>query len=219
MSCIEIYKIDTDGYSHYYDDVPNSWMGSMRVWSVLEEKYLSQYIPDTLVEIYENILDGRRRRFEWLKEKYKTIEDFKKNATKEDIKLLYGYIPTRCSSLSIEPMKEIWNLVDDTKLTLAERMCLWTTFDYSVVKKENISDIINAMKEFSTEIFQPQIDVLNELLKEPDCYAIAWNQTSINCAYWRPCIAECDEDEKPFNLFDKRKENEDIEFLDERFEI
>ena len=35
MSCIEIYKIDTDGYSHYYDDVPNSWMGSMWVWRIL----------------------------------------------------------------------------------------------------------------------------------------------------------------------------------------
>lgn len=217
MSCIEIYKIDKDGYSHHYNDVPNSWMGSMKVWNVLEEKYLPQYIPDTLIEIYENILDGRRRRFEWLKEKYKTIEEFKENVTRDDIKLLYDYIPTRCSSLSVEPMKEIWNLVDNERLTLAERVCLWTTFDYSVVKKENISDVIKAMEKFSIDIFQPQIDILKELQNEEDCYAIAWNQTSINCAYWRPCIDECDEDEKPFNIFDKRKENKNIEFFDEKF--
>lgn len=218
MSCVEIYKIDTNGNSHLFGTAQNSWLGAMQLWKHMEEEYLPQYIPDTLVEIVENILDGRRRGFDWVKQKYPTIDDFKQRAEKDDIKILYHFMPSRCSSFDTKAMQDIWNLVDNENVPIYKRICLWTTFDYSVVKKEHIQTIINAMKQFEEiDSFKEQIVVLSELLQEDDCFAVAWNQTSVNCSHWCPCIEDCDEEDVPFDFFEYKKKNENVEYFEEKF--
>lgn len=39
MSHIEIFKFDENGDSESYGEVSNAWLGSMRVWNILGEKY------------------------------------------------------------------------------------------------------------------------------------------------------------------------------------
>ena len=39
MSYIEIFKFDENGDSESYGEVSNAWLGSMRVWNILGEKY------------------------------------------------------------------------------------------------------------------------------------------------------------------------------------
>lgn len=39
MSYIEIFKFDENGDSESFGEVKNTWLGSMRVWDILGEKY------------------------------------------------------------------------------------------------------------------------------------------------------------------------------------
>ena len=215
MSSIEIYKIDKDGHSFFAQDIKNSWRGAILVWMEMEKKYLPQYIPLILSREIQDMFSDKSKKHSWLKKKYVDYSDFRKNIDSDDLAVLGLENYNRCVGFDISNMKEIWNLCDDKSVDINDRICLWTTFDFSVLKREDIPIVVNAMKHFCCKgIFDKQIKVLENLYKDTDCFAVAWNQTSVNTAYWTPCYNDCEEDEVPFNLFDEMAKNEDIELFD-----
>lgn len=46
MSYTELYKFKKNGNGVFLDEVQNSHRGAMSVWCILEERYLSEFIPD-----------------------------------------------------------------------------------------------------------------------------------------------------------------------------
>ncbi len=81
--------------------------------------------------------------------------------------------------------KEIWNLADRKDIPLHERIVLHTTFDYCLVKAEDIPKVIEAFRKFGCDDYislPEQADILEKL---PDgTIAVGWNQTSVVCDDW-----------------------------------
>ena len=46
MSYTELYAFDKTGKAKLFGTVHNAWRGAMRVWRIMEERYLPLYIPD-----------------------------------------------------------------------------------------------------------------------------------------------------------------------------
>ena len=81
-----------------------------------------------------------------------------------------------------------WNLIGQKKIPVEERIVLASTYDFVIVKKENLPRLIEAMRYYGTAYRDPghipqQADALRELLSE-DILGVCWNQTSINCDVW-----------------------------------
>lgn len=178
MSYTEIIAFHKDtGTPYMEEEIKNSWRGAMNVWSEIEKRYLPEFIPDYYKEL------GCK--------------------TAEDIRRRYGFTPTRTSSIDTSAMQEIWDLVNDKKLTLDERITLCTTFDKCLVKRENIQMVIDAFRNFNGDencSLNEQADILEEFLKDENCMAVGWNQTSVNCCIWT-CFEydEENEEEIPYN--------------------
>jgi len=143
MSCTEIYSFNNDGNTEYIADVENSWRGAMAIWSYLEKKYLQPYIPNYV----------------------KCCNWYRSEMTSEEIFERIGFEPSRFSSFSEDnPMKEVWNLADNTDIPEYERIVLFTTFDKFLVKKEDIPKVIVTFRKFEAETsLQEQADILEEL--------------------------------------------------------
>ncbi len=89
------------------------------------------------------------------------------------------------SMWNINEMKEIWNLSDDKKVPIEERIVMFSTLDNCLVKKENFERLINAFRTFGGETsLKEQADVLEEMLAGEDCIAVGWNQTSVSKNKW-----------------------------------
>ena len=110
---------------------------------------------------------------------------------------------------------EIWKLQSNKSVPEHERIVLLSTMDKCLVKKENLPRLIEAFRKFEGETSLPhQADILEDLLKDDDCIAVGWNQTSVNAPFW----ISCDGDEEiPYNcltqsdhfwLFDDLNEEE-----------
>ena len=183
MSTTEIYAFGKDGYAYLYGRTRNAWRGGMAVWMLLEERHLPVYVP------------------EWVKKQYW----YRPGMTKEELKENIGYSPTRCApSLHTKenPMQDIWELQHDKNIPLHERICLYTTFDEALVKRENIPAVIDAFRKFGGETSLPeQADILEKMLSDPDIIAVGWNQTSVSADNW-DTLGEYDEENeenKPYN--------------------
>jgi hypothetical protein len=105
------------------------------------------------------------------------------------------------------PLKPVWDLFKDERLTREERIVLGTTFDNIIVMKHNIPEVINAFEKFddivkdetSTEgdtSLKEQAAILKNALADNNLIAVAWNQMSIVESKWTPS----DDDEKPYNI-------------------
>ena len=121
------------------------------------------------------------------------------------------YLPmgqfSRCVMGSEKDMREIWDLVGNDKVSENDQICLATTFDNCVVKKEDFHKVITAFREFDGETsLSEQADVIEEMLADEDCIAVAWNQTSVNCNQWlSDSFNEEKEEYIPYNLFSGEK--------------
>lgn len=121
------------------------------------------------------------------------------------------------------PMKEIWELADNVDIPLDQRIVLFTTFDNCLVKKQDLSRVIAAMRTFEGEDHKgetnlgEQADILEQIANDPDVIAVGWNQTSVNTDTWsnacgyddikdEPIPYNCLTGDKHYWLFDELKE-------------
>lgn len=117
------------------------------------------------------------------------------------------YLPvgrfSRCVMCNEKDIQEIWDLAQNEKVSESDRICLATTFDNCVIKKEDFQKVITAFREFEGETsLEEQADVLEEMLSDEDCIAVAWNQTSVNENQWLSSGGYDEEKEEyiPYNL-------------------
>lgn len=85
--------------------------------------------------------------------------------------------------LDLKRAHEIWDLVDDERLDIMERIIMACTFDFCIIKKEYFDCIINCfLSPFATEAMIPVADCLRKLESEDmdDCLGIclSWNSVS-----------------------------------------
>lgn len=126
----------------------------------------------------------------------------------------------RCVMGSEKDMREIWDLARSDKVSENDKIFLASTFDNVVVKKKDFQKVITAFREFEAETsLKEQADVLEEMLADEDCIAVAWNQTSVNENTWLSGggYSEKTDDYIPYNLntgerhfymFDESEESE-----------
>lgn len=76
---------------------------------------------------------------------------------------------------SLIEQQKLWDLFEDERLTKNERIILGATYDFVLVKKEDISLVIDAFKSFENESnLSEQADILAYVLNDDDCIAIGW---------------------------------------------
>lgn len=100
-----------------------------------------------------------------------------------DYREIKGFVPLYSEPISrlVHPAKkasEIWNLVDDKRLAIEERIIMATTFDYCIIKKEYFSIIITLFSsKYATNVMSSISESFTRLLNEDDCIgaAICWN--------------------------------------------
>lgn len=95
------------------------------------------------------------------------------------------YSRTTATITDADAMKEIWDLAKDERLSENERIVLKTTFDYVVVKKEDLPKVIDAFNDFEGETsLKEQAEILVKMFNDDDVIAVGWNQTSVNGDTW-----------------------------------
>lgn len=181
MSCTEIYTFDKEGYACWYGEVKNAWRGAMSIWGALEEKYLPPYIPKYVLRLGIT--------------------------THEQAINELGYKPMRVTSWMDESaMQEIWNLADSDKVSEVDKICLHTTFDKVLIRKEDIPKVVDAFKNFEAETsLKEQADILEEIYKSDDYIAVGWCQTSANSKSWGDYHGYDDEKDEsiPYNCLNE----------------
>lgn len=156
MSTTDIYRFNKEGYAQYYDCSQNSWRHAMAVWGILEEKYLPPYIPNFAKGIGIT-----------------TVEEFERRN---------GYKPCRiCAPLDEKSYEEIWDLVDNDAVSEVDKICLYTTLDDCLIRKEEIPRVVAAFRKFEGETsLGEQADILEALYKEEDCIAVGFSTSIIS---------------------------------------
>lgn len=187
MSCTEIVCFKKNGEAEGYTDIKNSWRGAMAIWNILEKKYLPQYRPSYVPNYIPNSM----------------LESY------------CHYKPSRCVDLmNRDAMKEIWNLFNEANVNEIDKIVLGTTFDKVIVKKENFPKIIDAFNKFEGKTsLKEQAKVLEEMLKDDEIIAVAWNQTSVNENQWT--CHEFDEKNEEYIPYNYLKDNKHYELFDE----
>lgn len=185
MSKTIIFKFNKEGNAMEYKSVENSWRGSPAIWNILEEKYLPMHIP--------NYIRGCNWYYEGM--------------PNEEIIDKCGYKPTRFSDMfHPDAMREIWDLVNKDNVSAIDKICLFTTFDGIVVRKEYLPTVIWAFRNFKGETSLPeQANILEELMEDEDCVAVAWHQNDISCNMWYPKYDD-DDNKIDANLSKVKKE-------------
>lgn len=107
------------------------------------------------------------------------------------------YVYGRLLSRLVEGQKaamEVWQLYQNKKVPEHERIVMLSTMDKCLVKKENLPRLIEAFRKFEGDTSLPeQADILEQLLTDDDCIAVAWNQTSVAASVWDRYDEETDE--------------------------
>lgn len=198
MSYTEIFGFDKEGNAYSQADVHNGFRSGMAIWKFLEKKYLPPYIPQYARKIGIT--------------------------TPEECERILKYVPFRCTTImEEEAMDEIWGLADRQDVSDIDRICLFTTFDNCLVKKDDIPKVIEAFRSFEGETsLKEQADILEQMYADGGCIAVGWNQTSVNGDTWAN-FGGYDEDSEmciPYNcltgtkhywLFDELKTREETE--------
>lgn len=102
-------------------------------------------------------------------------------------------------------MQKIWDLMDDKKVPMNERIVMGTTLDRCLVKNEDIPKVITAFREFDGDTsLKEQADILQEIYDSGDYVAVGWHQNSISCEMWNDynCLTR----ENHWWLFDEVEE-------------
>lgn len=156
MSYTEIYGFDKEGNAYLCAEIKNAFRSAMAIWKILEERYLPKYVPEYAKKI--GITSA------------------------EMCEKILRFRTTRVNTLGEEnAMKEIWDLYENEKVSVTDRICLGTTFDWVLVKKEDLHYVIEAFREFEGETsLKEQADILEKLQEEKELIAVGWNQTSVD---------------------------------------
>ena len=163
MSCTQIFAFRPNGDAYLYGEIANAWGGAMAVWSALERKYLPQYIPEYVKSCY------------WY---YHGIPI-------DNIEKSLGYLPSRLTSGSAELQNEIWELGQNPKVAMKDRIVLYTTYNNALVQKEDLPKVIDAFRKFEGQTSLPaQACILEKAYNDPEVTAIGWNQTSVSADNW-----------------------------------
>lgn len=163
MSCTEIFAFGKDGNAYLYGTTHNAWRGAVAVWKEMEKRHLPPYAPEYI------------RLMPW----------YYNGITPEEVKAKLGYTPSRALAFENEHTEEIWELYKNQDIPENERIVLATTFDFAIVKRKNIPDVIDAFLKFGGETSLPeQAAILEKMLHDPDIIAVGWNQTSVNGDTW-----------------------------------
>lgn len=92
---------------------------------------------------------------------------------------------SRVSLLDPAPLQEIWNMASDPRLSEGERICMLSTFDKVLLRKENFMRVVEAFRAFEGDTNLPeQADVIEHMFNDEGIVALGWNQTSINGSLW-----------------------------------
>ena len=98
------------------------------------------------------------------------------------------YLGRGFNNLDSKLERETWELFYDSRLTDVEQVVLGSTYDYVLIKKEYIKDLITAYREFSKLderlSLDEQSDILEMLEKDDDCIAVGFHQNSVSCYMW-----------------------------------
>lgn len=160
MSYTEIVGFDKKGDAYREADVKNAFRGAMAIWRILENRYLPPFVPKYAKKLGINAIEEFERRF--------------------------NYRPTRCSTImEDDAMREVWGLFDKKEVSRTDKICIGTTFDHCLVKKENIPEVIKAFREFDgATSLKEQADILEKMYEDENCIAVGWNQTSVSDNQW-----------------------------------
>lgn len=97
-------------------------------------------------------------------------------------------------------VNEVWQLANDPRITIEDKIALVTTFDKCLVKIEHIPEVIKAFKLFIDTSLPEQANILQAILEEEDVVAVGWNQTSVNGDTWESYHYDEDLEENiPYN--------------------
>jgi len=114
------------------------------------------------------------------------------------------YLGRDFSYLDPKLEQETWNLIWDDRLTDTEKIVLGSTYDFVLIKKEDIRKVIDAYEEFAKRDDNLSLNEQNEILKksenDKDCIAVGFNQNSISCDMWEDY--NCITGTKHWYLFD-----------------
>lgn len=93
----------------------------------------------------------------------------------------YGMKISRAISFEKEDIDELWGLQHDNRLSESEKIALLSTFDNVVVLKQDIPRLCKSFREFpgNTSLHE-QADLIEKLINDRHCFAVFWNQTSVN---------------------------------------
>lgn len=102
--------------------------------------------------------------------------------------------------------QKVWGL-QNKNIDITDKICLLSTFDNVVIKKENLNRLISAFRDFSGNTsLKEQADVIeNEFKKHNNLLGIAFNQTSVNGDNWESGFGSFDEDNQeylPYNILE-----------------
>lgn len=110
-------------------------------------------------------------------------------------------------------MRPIWDLARNPEIPENDRIVMMSTFDRVMVKREDLPRLIEAFRDFGSR-FEPgslleQAKALEKLVSDSTCYAVCWNQTSVNSDHWQ--IGEGDpevEDDYKLRMYDISKDTD-----------
>ena len=104
--------------------------------------------------------------------------------------------------LGEENAKRLWALVDDERLDPFERRVLCSTFDNAMIKHEDLEKFIVDLTAFYDKHppnnrvchMRGMINVIREVIKDPEDLAICWYQMSVSDDLWWTNLPEeyCD---------------------------
>ena len=187
MSSTEIFCFNKDGLCCQEYAIKNAWRGAMAVWGIMEEKYLPPYRPS-----------------------YVPVE-----MSMQEFEQRFGFKPRRLSATLFateavkkeNPAEEIWELFEDKTIVLDDRIVLGTTFDWVLVRHDEIEKVVRAFRNFGGETnLKEQADILAEIVKDENISAIGWNQTSVNADTWMNAGGPFEERERqPYNYLEQDK--------------
>lgn len=84
---------------------------------------------------------------------------------------------------------KLWDLSNDERLTRHERICLLHTFDHALIDRENIEELVEALKsmhisENYDSLFEQASIIENVFKNNKDIYYLGVNHNSISTNFW-----------------------------------
>lgn len=177
MSYMTLYGFDTAGNIHEIATFDNSWRFAPTIWGKLEAVYLPPHIPAYIKEL------------PWYHEGI-TIEAIRGHH------ISLSRVLCMCEE---NAMKQIWDLFDDPKVSREHRILLGSTFDYAVVRTEELPELTAAFRTSELALPQEMADVLDA--HKDEYIAFAWEASLFAGCSWM-CLGPVDDDGNgtPYNL-------------------